>query len=75
MITSNSEGQEFVHVMSEVGVTKSLEQFSNHESEMDGKFTLLNSGRLGPGTVAVMRIQHIFILREMIHHDNSFFLT
>lgn len=28
MVTADSEGKETVHVMSEVGVTKSLDQFS-----------------------------------------------
>lgn len=48
MITKDETNHEMVHVMSEVGVTKALQQFSNVQT---GKSSLhlIDSGRLGPG--------------------------
>lgn len=49
MITSNSDGQKHVHVMSEVGVTKALEQFANQAEAGQTDMAIVQSGRLGPG--------------------------
>jgi len=48
MVTADKKGQETVHVMSEVGVTKALAQFTLEGSVGDGN-VLLDAGRLGPG--------------------------
>jgi glutamate synthase (ferredoxin) len=54
-IVDSNSGDEYVHLMSEVGVTKSLAQFSSasEEDKQYGKPTdglrIVDSGRLGPG--------------------------
>ena len=55
MVTANAEGKETVHVMSEVGVTKALDQFSA-EPKGTGQ-VLLQSGRLGPGEMMSVNLK------------------
>ena len=49
MVTAGENGDKTVHVMSEVGVTKSLTQFAENGQVGSKGETLLDSGRLGPG--------------------------
>ena len=50
MVTSDVSGDETVHVMSEIGVTKILSDFGGEESKFSDKnIKLVNSGRIGPG--------------------------
>merc|ERR1711871_1607123 len=51
MVVSDENGEETIHVMSEVGVTKSLDQFAGPEggSLMNPNLKLIDSGRIGPG--------------------------
>jgi glutamate synthase (ferredoxin) len=49
MITSDAQGKQNVHVMSEVGVTKALQQFAGKSDSPQKGLTLIDSGRLGPG--------------------------
>ena len=48
-MVADAEGKETVHVMSEVGVTKILNQFSDAGEKTNSGMSLLQSGRLGPG--------------------------
>lgn len=48
MVTGKGDDK-FVHMMSEVGVTKALEQFNDKEPAMIDGMELINSGRIGPG--------------------------
>ena len=48
MLTATKDGQETVHVMSEVGVTKVVEQFATEGVIGNGQ-VLVDAGRLGPG--------------------------
>ena len=60
MITSDKSGNELVHVMSEVGVTKILSQFagSNDPAKLaDADTTLLDSGRIGPGEMMMVDLK------------------
>lgn len=50
MVTADAEGQETVHVMSEVGVTKILSQFEETGATPSGS-VLVEAGRLGPGEI------------------------
>lgn len=55
MVTANAAGKETVHVMSEVGVTKALDQFS--ADPKDTGIVLLESGRLGPGEMMSVNLK------------------
>lgn len=55
MVTADKAGKETVHVMSEVGVTKALDQFSA-TPEGNGQ-VLLQSGRLGPGEMMSVNLK------------------
>lgn len=48
MLTANKNGEETVHVMSEVGVTKAVEQFATDGVIGEGE-VIVDAGRLGPG--------------------------
>ena len=66
MVTSDANGKETVHVMSEVGVTKALDQFSDAQRK-DGNFltkifnkqgpSLIEAGRLGPGEMLAVNLK------------------
>ena len=56
MVVADKKGQETVHVMSEVGVTKALAQFSAEGSIGDGN-VLLDAGRLGPGEMLAVDLK------------------
>ncbi|KAJ1437181.1 ferredoxin-dependent glutamate synthase [Ochromonadaceae sp. CCMP2298] len=59
MLTSHQTGGEeklTVHVMSEVGVTKALPQFSEDGSVIGQTAKLLDSGRLGPGQMLAVKL-------------------
>lgn len=51
MVVSDENGEETIHVMSEVGVTKSLDQFAGPDGGhlVDANLKLVDSGRIGPG--------------------------
>jgi glutamate synthase (ferredoxin) len=55
MVTQGVDGKETVHVMSEVGVTKALDQFSA-DPEGNGQ-VLIESGRLGPGEMLSVNLK------------------
>ena len=55
MVTANADGKETVHVMSEVGVTKALDQFSK-DPKGNGQ-VLVQSGRLGPGEMMSVNLK------------------
>lgn len=56
MVTADDKGEKTVHVMSEVGVTKSLAQFSETGQTVSGE-RLLDSGRLGPGEMLTVDLK------------------
>ena len=56
MLTQNAQGKETVHVMSEVGVTKILNQFNTVGAAPTGQ-KLVQSGRLGPGEMLSVNLK------------------
>eukprot|EP01041_Mallomonas_annulata_P009114 gene9114-18882_t len=56
MVTADKHGDKTVHVMSEVGVTKTLNMFAENENAPDGA-VLLDSGRLGPGEMLAVDLE------------------
>jgi len=67
MVTSTSEGDEFVHVMSEVGVTKALTQFSTGATSDEDGLRLVDSGRIGPGEMLSVDLKSgVFSLNDDI---------
>lgn len=50
MLTADAKGEETIHVMSEVGVTKILNLFAGDAAPgADASMKLIDSGRIGPG--------------------------
>ena len=64
MVTEDENKEKTVHVMSEVGVTKSLAQFSDSGATSTGE-RLIDSGRLGPGEMLTVDLKKgAFLLND-----------
>ena len=57
MVTKSDSGKETVHVMSEVGVTKILNQFTDKVGSTSNGQQLIQSGRLGPGEMLSVNLK------------------
>ena len=57
MLTKSESGKETLHVMSEVGVTKILNQFSDKVGSTANGQQLIQSGRLGPGEMLSVNLK------------------
>lgn len=53
----NGEEETLVHVMSEIGVTKLLDQFAGPEEEEKNGVKLIGAGRLGPGEMLSVNLK------------------
>ena len=75
MMTKNAQGKEHVHVMSEVGVTKILNQFSDDASASNNGVRLIQSGRLGPGEMLSVNLKEGKVyLNDEVRNSFAFFL-
>lgn len=69
MVTKDANtNEEFVHLMSEVGVTKALEQFSLNDMENSSvkSLHLVDSGRLGPGEMLMVDLE-----KHLLKHNDE----
>ena len=62
MVTKSESGKETVHVMSEVGVTKILSQFTDKAGSSSNGQQLIRSGRLGPGEMLSVNLKEGTVL-------------
>lgn len=57
MLTSDENNRMTVHVMSEVGVTKALTQFTTNSEKSQNNVKLIDAGRLGPGEMLSVKLR------------------
>jgi len=70
MTTESADGKKTVHVMSEVGVTKALPQFTEDDGVIGPSSKIIDSGRLGPGQMLSVRLNDgKFLLNDEVKND------